>query len=78
MAHPISHETLKSLTDPDSVFQTILVLGGSYGGFQAANTLIEGLVASEKNDGKVWRVIIVDRNSHFNREQACCMSFYAC
>ncbi|CED85592.1 Monodehydroascorbate/ferredoxin reductase [Phaffia rhodozyma] len=62
-APAISPRVLKSLADPNSTLKTVLVLGGAYGGLQAATTMAKSLVSS---DGKGFRVVIVDRNSHFN------------
>ncbi|KAG8215634.1 hypothetical protein J3R82DRAFT_7504 [Butyriboletus roseoflavus] len=39
--------------------KTVAVLGGSYGGNRAAQVLTAGLPSG-------WRVVLVDRNSHFN------------
>ncbi|KAF9232991.1 hypothetical protein BU15DRAFT_54458 [Melanogaster broomeanus] len=39
--------------------KTVAVLGGSYGGYRAAQVLAAGLPSG-------WRVVLVDRNSHFN------------
>ncbi|KAF8839199.1 FAD/NAD(P)-binding domain-containing protein [Paxillus ammoniavirescens] len=39
--------------------RTVAVLGGSYGGYRAAQVLAAGLPNG-------WRVVLVDRNSHFN------------
>ncbi|KAL7412231.1 hypothetical protein BDY24DRAFT_393696 [Mrakia frigida] len=51
-------DTLWSLTAAS--MPTILILGGSYGGLQCASTLIKGGLPEG------WRVIVVDRNDHFN------------
>ncbi|KAF9222172.1 FAD/NAD(P)-binding domain-containing protein [Gyrodon lividus] len=45
-------------TDMDNI-KTVAVLGGSYGGCRAAQVLAAGLPSG-------WRVVLVDRNSHFN------------
>ncbi|KIJ19554.1 hypothetical protein PAXINDRAFT_166669 [Paxillus involutus ATCC 200175] len=45
-------------TDERNV-RTVAVLGGSYGGYRAAQVLAAGLPSG-------WRVVLVDRNSHFN------------
>lgn len=45
--------------------KTILVLGGSYGGLRAASILSKALP-----EGSGHRVILVERNSHFNRESS--------
>lgn len=42
--------------------KTILVLGVSYGGLRAAR-----LLADELGEDGGWKVVCVDRNSHFNR-----------
>ncbi|KAI9463162.1 hypothetical protein HD554DRAFT_2027295 [Boletus coccyginus] len=39
--------------------KTVAILGGSYGGNRAARVLAAGLPSG-------WRVVLVDRNSHFN------------
>ncbi|KZP24014.1 FAD/NAD(P)-binding domain-containing protein [Athelia psychrophila] len=39
--------------------KTVAVLGGSYGGYHAAQILAEGLPEG-------WRVVLIDRNSHVN------------
>ncbi|OAX37976.1 FAD/NAD(P)-binding domain-containing protein [Rhizopogon vinicolor AM-OR11-026] len=39
--------------------KTVVILGGSYGGYRAARILVDGLPQG-------WRVILVDRNSHLN------------
>ncbi|WVQ78397.1 hypothetical protein IAT38_000483 [Cryptococcus sp. DSM 104549] len=39
--------------------KTVVLLGASYGGCEAAKILAEGLPAN-------WRLIVVDRNTHFN------------
>jgi len=60
-------DTLWSLTTAS--IPTILILGGSYGGLQCASTLVNGGLPEG------WRVIVVDRNSHFNRESSRRTSF---
>ncbi|KAH7886653.1 hypothetical protein F5I97DRAFT_1869133 [Phlebopus sp. FC_14] len=49
------------MSDPvdDDASRTVAVLGGSYGGYRAAQILAAGLPRG-------WRVVLVDRNSHFN------------
>ncbi|KZP24001.1 iron uptake cluster protein [Athelia psychrophila] len=39
--------------------KTVAVLGGSYGGYHAAQVLAKGLIEG-------WRVVLIDRNSHLN------------
>lgn len=45
--------------------RTILVLGGSYGGLRAARMVADELTPEEIKEG--WHVVLVERNSHFNR-----------
>lgn len=47
--------------------KTVLVLGGSYGGARAARILSETLPEG-------WRVVVLERNSHMNRESTCWIS----
>lgn len=48
---------------PTSTDKSIVILGGSYAGLRAASILSDALP-----EGSGFRVIVVDRNSHFNRE----------
>ena len=48
--------------------KTVVVLGASYGGARAARLLSQSLPAG-------WRVVVIDRNSHMNRE---IISSYVC
>ena len=41
--------------------KTVVVLGASYGGARAARLLSQSLPEG-------WRVVVIDRNSHMNRE----------
>ncbi|KAG9312390.1 hypothetical protein JVU11DRAFT_6767 [Chiua virens] len=47
------------MTSNERTFKTVAVLGGSYGGNRVAQILAAGLPSG-------WRVVLVDRNSHFN------------
>lgn len=47
--------------DYNCTMKTVVVLGASYGGNHASNLLAKGLPPS-------WRVVTIDRNTHFNRE----------
>lgn len=48
---------------PESSAKTVVVLGASYGGARAARLLALSLPAG-------WRLVVIDRNSHMNREFA--------
>lgn len=49
------------MTVTSQPYKTILILGGAYAGRRAAQ-LVSG------NLPKGWRVVVIEKNSHFNRE----------
>lgn len=44
--------------------KTVVILGAAYGGARAARMLAGTLPAG-------WRLVVIDRNSHMNRESIC-------
>lgn len=40
---------------------TIIVVGAAYAGYRAAEVLAQGVPDD-------WRIIVIDKNTHFNRE----------
>lgn len=50
--------------------RTVVVLGASYGGARAARMLSQTLPVG-------WRLVVIDRNSHMNRECSDLLPAYA-
>lgn len=46
---------------PIPTLKTVVVVGAAYGGARAVDMLLKGLPAG-------WRMVVIDRSTHFNRE----------